>query len=122
MGSATDGGLAPRAALRPVGLIAAIAVMQVLTFAMADYSAAGGHGAAVPWLLLDFFLVWRIWRGGYTAWCVLVTLNVGVIALATMTFFVHNAYMDGGPLLLVRVGVELALLGAPATRRWVAQN
>jgi hypothetical protein len=122
MSSATNNGLAPQTALRPVGLIAGIAALEALTYTMADYSTSGGFGAAVPWLLLDLYLLRSIWRGSHTAWFALVALNIGLVALAAMTYFVHNMHMGGGPFLLVRVGLELALLATPAVRRWVAQD
>lgn len=42
--------------------------------------------------------------------------------MSSATNFVHNTHMDGGPFLLPRVGLELALLATPAVRRWVAQD
>ncbi|MEY9925790.1 hypothetical protein ABH926_000410 [Catenulispora sp. GP43] len=122
MSSATDGYIEARPAPRPAGLIAGIAVLEALTVAIADYSAVGGLGAALPWLLLDIYLLRRIWIGSSVAWFALVTLNVGVVAVAASTLFVHNLHVDGGPLLLARLGLELALLAAPGMRRWVAQG
>lgn len=117
-----DGFLAPRAASRPVGLIAAIVALEVLAFSITDYAAFGGLGASVPWILLDVYLLRKIWHGSFGAWSVLVALNIGVIALAAWTLFQRNAHMDGGPLLVVRVVLELALLAALGMRRWVSQD
>ena len=122
MSSATDGCLAPRTEPRPAGLIAGVGALEVLTFATADYSAAGGLGAALPWMLVDFFLLRKIWRGSSGAWCVLVALDIAVIALFALTFFVRDTHVDGGPSVLVAVGLELALLAAPRMRRWVARD
>jgi hypothetical protein len=122
MSVAADGRIAPRAASRPVGLIAAIVALEVLAFSITDYSVVGGLGAALPWMALDYYLLRRIWRGSYGAWCVLLALNVGVIALSAWTFFERDVHVEGGPLMVVRLGLELAVLGAPRMRRWVTQD
>lgn len=122
MSYATDGYLAPRTASRPVGLLAGIAALEVLTYSLPDYTAVGSLGAEVPWMLLDAYLLRKIWRGSSGAWSVLVALNIGVIVLAAWTLFARNIHMDGGPLMVVRVVLELALLTAPRLRRWVSQG
>jgi hypothetical protein len=122
MSHATEGYLAPRNAARPVGLIAGIAALEALTFLLTGYSKADGLGAAVPWMVLDFYLLRKIWRGSSNAWSLLVVLDVGVIVLCVLTLFEHNLHVDGGPLVVVRVALELALLVAPGMRRWVARG
>lgn len=123
MSHATDRYLAPRAASRrPVELIAGIATLEALTFILADYSKVGGLDAAVPWIFLDANLIRKIWRGSSTAWTVLVVFHIGVLALAAWTLVAHNVHVDGGPLLVVRVVLELSLLAAPGMRRWVATD
>jgi predicted benzoate:H+ symporter BenE len=122
MSHVTDGYLLPRNMARPVGLIAGIAALELLTFVLADFSTAGGLSAAVPWMVLDFFLLRKIWRGSSTAWTVLVVLDIGVIVLCALTLFEHNLHVDGGPLVVVRLVLEIALLVAPGMRRWVAQG
>lgn len=122
MSYTADSYFAPRAAVRPTTLIALVAVLEVLTFSLSDYSAAGGWGAAFPWMLLSAYLLRKIWRGSYNAWWALVMLNVCVIVLAALTLFAPNTHLTGGPLVVVRVGLELALLAAPSMRRWVAQD
>lgn len=122
MSSATDADLAPLAAARPVGLIAGIVLLEVLTYSMTDYSAVGGAGAAVPWILLDAYLLRRIWHGSHGAWSVLVALNIAVLGLAAWTLAETNVHMEGGPWLAVQTALELALLAAPGLRRWVAEG
>ena len=122
MSSGTGDYLARRPASRPVRLIAGIAALEALPFAIVDYSAVGGWGAALPWMLLSVYLLRGLWNGSSAAWYALVALNIVVIALCTLTLFAHNVHVSGGPLLLARVGLELALLATPGVRRWVAQD
>jgi hypothetical protein len=122
MSYATDNPIAPPAAMaRPVGLIAGIAALQVLAFSVTDYSAFGGRAVAVPWMLLDAYLLRRLWFGSSGAWTALVLLDIAVLAMVACTLADTGLHVEAGPWPVARLAAELALLAAPAMRRWTAE-
>lgn len=122
MSYATGDRLAPRPVSRPAGLIAGIVTLEALAFLLIARTEPDLRGTEVPWILLDAYLLRKLWHGSYGAWFALAALTIGAIALAALTQLVSNAHMEGGPWAVVRLLLELALLAAPSMRRWVSKD
>jgi hypothetical protein len=68
----------------------------------------------VAWLLIDAFLVWRVWRGGRIAWAILLVLNVIDLALLLVGSVSWTAYEAG---LAAFVIAQTVILLTPAVRQ-----
>lgn len=104
---------------RPDILLAVCVALEVVL--LLDISIAGaqlnaGHsvGQRLGWTLLDLFLIYRISRGGRTAWAVLLALLV--LPLAAVVFGTAGWIGWYGSGIVILVVAETTLLLSPAVR------
>ena len=106
---------------RPNRVLVGIAVLQAIAYLTAGYPHGVGGGVGV-WVVVSGVLIWRLWRGGETAWVVLIALNTCVLILCALELAgLGNAGQSSVRLALrfMETAGEFALLLHPSVMRYV---
>jgi hypothetical protein len=102
-----------------LGLVIALSVLTLLYTRTVGAAENAGNpvGGQLAWVVLETFLVLRVWRGGQIAWGVLVALLL--VGVATPVFLLPaDAVGYLGPI-VAATGLQCLVLLSPAVREHV---
>ena len=81
--------------------------------ALADDVDVGATDQTTFWWLLFSLLVWRLWKGSLSAWCIAVILDV----LTIISLFLMQPPLGPTPLVMLAIGFgSLMILFSPSVR------
>lgn len=106
---------------RPTRVFVGITVLEACAYLGTDYP-HGSAGYAGAWAVVSGLAIWRLWRGGSSAWTVLIALNTCALILCALAVAGVVSTEQGNVWLALRsaaVVAELALLLHPSVRKYV---